>query len=58
MTKLPKLFLLYLIILLSYFVYAGLTGTRVLGDDKEKYEPSGLDNRANNRVRTSRFYHK
>ncbi len=58
MNKLPKLFLLYLIILLSYFVYAGLTGTRVLGDDTEKYEPSGPNNRGNTRVRTSRFYHK
>ncbi len=43
MNKLPKLFLIYLLILLGYFVYAGLTGTRVLDDDTEKYEPSGPD---------------
>jgi len=53
-----KIFLIFLGTVLSFFLYAGFTGTRLLGDDTEKYEPSGPDSHGNNRVRTSRFYHK
>ncbi|MGV3588792.1 MAG: hypothetical protein ACO1OF_17435 [Adhaeribacter sp.] len=56
--SLYKIFLIFLGTVLSFFLYAGLTGTRLLGDDTEKYEPSGPDSRGNTRVRTSRFYHK
>lgn len=55
---LPTLFLVYLLAVLGFFGYAGLTGTRMLGDDTEKYEPSGPDNRGQNRIRQSRYYHK
>jgi hypothetical protein len=55
---LPKIFVAYLAVVLGYFVYAGLTGTRILGDNTEKYDPSGPDGRGPNRVRSSRFYHK
>ena len=55
---LPTIFVLYLAVVLGYFVYAGLTGTRMLGDDTEEYDPNGQSGRGGDRVRTSRFYHK
>ncbi|WP_114781679.1 hypothetical protein [Botryobacter ruber] len=52
-------FLLYLVLVLGYFVYAGMTGTRMLGDDTEQFDPSGPDrDSGGRRVRTHRFYHK
>ena len=56
--SLHNIFLLYLGAVLLFFLYAGLSGTRMLGDGTEEYDPSGPDSRGNNRVRTSRFYHK
>lgn len=56
--SLPNIFLVYLGVLLVFFVYAGLTGTRILGDDTEKYDPNGPEGRGNNRIKTQRFYHK
>jgi hypothetical protein len=56
--SLPALFLVYVFAVLGFFLYAGLTGTRMLGDDSEKYEPSGPDSRGTNRIRQSRYYHK
>ena len=56
--SLYNIFLIFLVTVLCFFVYAGFTGTRLLGDDTEKYEPSGPDSHGNTRVRTSRFYHK
>jgi hypothetical protein len=56
--NLSKIFLVYLGVVLGYFLYGGLTGTRMLGDDTEEYDPSGLNERGNNSIRTSRFYHK
>ena len=53
-----KLFLVYLAAVLGFFVYASVTGTRILGDDTERYEPDGPDRPGNNRIRTSRYYHK
>ncbi|PSR52742.1 hypothetical protein AHMF7605_04000 [Adhaeribacter arboris] len=56
--SLPNLFLLYLGAVMSFFIYAGVTGTRMLGDDTEKFDPNGPGSRENTRVRSSRFYHK
>jgi hypothetical protein len=53
-----KIFLVYLAVVLGFFVYAGITGTRILGDDTDKYDPDGPDGRGNNRIRHSRSYHK
>jgi len=55
-----NLFLVYLGVLLSFFVYAGLTGTRILGDDKEEFKPEGVQGQSNyNRgPRLYRSYHK
>ena len=54
-----NLFLVYLGVLLTFFVYAGLTGTRILGDNKEEFKPEGLQSQQNSRgVRFYRSYHK
>jgi len=53
-----NIFLVYLGVLLSFFLYAGLTGTRILGDDKEKYEPEGVQQRTTGSSRVYRSYHK
>lgn len=54
-----SVFLVYLGVLLGYFAYAGYTGTRILGDDKEEYEPEGLQPRSHSGPsRIYRSYHK
>ena len=54
-----SLFLVYLGVLLSFFVYAGLTGTRILGDDKEEFKPEGVQSQNHSRSpRIHRSYHK
>lgn len=52
-----RLFIAYLVVVLSYFVYVSATGTRILGDDKEEFEPNGARNGASG-YRGSRYYHK
>ena len=52
-----RVFILYLVAVLSYFVYVSATGTRILGDDKEEFEPNGSRNTATG-YRGSRYYHK
>ncbi|MDQ4139615.1 MAG: hypothetical protein M3142_03745 [Bacteroidota bacterium] len=56
--SLHNIFLLYLGAVMVFFIYSGVTGTRMLGDDTEKFDPNGPDNRGNYRTRSSRFYHK
>ncbi|MFD2245562.1 hypothetical protein [Pontibacter ruber] len=54
-----KLFIGYLVLVLSYFVYLSATGTRILGDDKEKFEPNGSSgSRSSGGYRGSSYYHK
>ncbi len=51
-----QIFLGYLVLVLGFFTYAGLTGTRFLGDDKEESEGSG--GRSSGGYRRHTFYHK
>ncbi|PRY07419.1 hypothetical protein CLV24_12368 [Pontibacter ummariensis] len=53
-----KLFLAYLALVLSFFVYTSATGTRILGDDKEEFEPNGASTGGSTGYRGSRYYHK
>ena len=54
------IFLATLTILVGVFLWAGISGTRLLGDGKETYEPDGKSGpRTGNSTRTyHRFYHK
>ncbi|WP_210490399.1 hypothetical protein [Rufibacter aurantiacus] len=57
MSKYLKHILLgYLLLVLGYFTYAGFTGTRFLGDDKEESENGG--SRSSGSYRRHTFYHK
>lgn len=62
MKKGIKIYLAFLLILLSVFGWAGLSGTRLLGDGKTVFEPEGQPNpRSSSGIiyyRSSRFYHK
>ena len=55
--------MVYIALVLGVFAWAGASGTRVLGDGKEVFEPDGKQetNRSGARghyYRSSRFYHK
>ncbi|KAA9345663.1 hypothetical protein [Adhaeribacter soli] len=52
-----NIFMVYLAFLLGYFVYAGFAGSRLLGDDKEEYEPEGVRTHSGN-SHHYRSYHK
>ncbi|GAB2539585.1 hypothetical protein [Rufibacter soli] len=53
--SLKLLFLGYLALVVGFFTYAGLSGTRFLGDDKEESEAGGS---RTGTYRTHRYYHK
>lgn len=54
-----KLFQVYLAVVLSYFVYAAATGTRIMGDDKEEFEPNGgATGGGSTGYRGRSYYHK
>jgi hypothetical protein len=57
-----KIFAAALALFVGVFLWAGITGTRLIGDGKETYEPDGKAS-SGSRVRTStgayhRFHHK
>ncbi|WP_190300423.1 hypothetical protein [Rufibacter hautae] len=52
-----QIFLGYILLVLGYFSYAGLTGTRFLGDDKEESEAGGSSGSSGG-YRRHTFYHK
>lgn len=53
-----KVFIAYLVLVLSYFVYVNATGTRILGDDKEEFDPSEGRTGTSSGYRGNRYYHK
>lgn len=53
-----RLFLVYLVVVLSYFMYTTVTGTRILGDDKEEFEPNGASGRSSSGYHGRSYYHK
>ncbi|MGV3539372.1 MAG: hypothetical protein ACO1OQ_06145 [Rufibacter sp.] len=53
-----SIFLGFLVLVVGSFGYASFTGTRLLGDDAEEFEPSGASNHSSGRVRVHRYYHK
>ncbi|MBC3538225.1 hypothetical protein ACFSC6_00215 [Rufibacter sediminis] len=56
--NLKKIFIAYLALVVGYFAYAGLTGTRFLGDDKEELEAGSNSRTSSGGYRRHTFYHK
>ncbi|WP_192820465.1 hypothetical protein [Rufibacter sp. LB8] len=56
--RLKLIFLGYLALVVGSFSYASFTGTRLLGDDAEEFEPNGPGSQSSGRVRVHRYYHK
>ncbi|RNI22561.1 hypothetical protein [Rufibacter latericius] len=53
-----QIFIGYLVVVVGYFAYAGLTGTRFLGDDKEESEAGSGSRSSSGGYRRHTFYHK
>jgi hypothetical protein len=56
--RLKLIYLGYLVLVVGSFTYAGLTGTRLLGDNAEEFEPEGPGSQSSGRTRVHRYYHK